>query len=81
MISVSEKEVTITQEPMSLDLKQKDVLFHLWYNSSDSFVALPFAISKAEVFGAIGLRGDQVAERQYDAVIEVPCLCRSCFCC
>ena len=34
---------------------------------------MPFAISKAEVFGAIGLRGDQVAERQYDAVIEVPC--------
>jgi len=26
---------------------------------------------QAEVFGAIGLRGDQVAERQYDAVIEV----------
>ena len=42
MISVSEKEVTITQEPMSLDLKQKDVLFHLWYNSSDIDVLLPF---------------------------------------
>ena len=25
------------------------------------------------MFGAIGLREDQVAERQYDAVIEVPC--------
>ena len=68
---------------MSLDWKEKDVLFHFWYNTSDVDVLLPFpfAISKAEVFGAIGLRGDQVAERQYDAVIEVPCLCRSCFCC
>ena len=26
---------------MSLDLKQKDVLFHLWYNSSDIDVLLP----------------------------------------